>query len=202
MDIWESSKLILFIAFVVPGFVSLKCYEVLCSKPQKDASSQLIDAITYSCVNYAILFYFIFLVEESALRINNIYLYTAFYTFVLLVAPIIWASVFRFARSHQFLQKYLPHPISKPWDYVFSKRKEYWVIVTMKNGNKYAGYYGPQSFSSSTPATEQIYLEQCWKLNEKGAFERSRQNTAGILIASQEIETLEFFNVNYERVNP
>lgn len=202
MDIWDSSKLVLFIAFVVPGFVSLKCYEVLCAKPQRDAANQLIDAITYSCVNYALLFYFIVLVEQSSMRTDHPYLYTAFYAIVLLIAPIFWALIFKYARAHQYLQKYLPHPISKPWDYIFSNRKEYWVIATMKNGNKYAGLYSRQSFSSSAPAPDQIYLEQCWKLNEKGGLEKSRENTAGILIVSQEIETLELFNVTYERVNP
>ncbi len=196
MDIWDSSKLVLFVAFVVPGFVSLKCYELLCAKPQKDAANQLIDALTYSCVNYALLFYFISLVEQSSLRSTSPYLYTAFYAFVLLIAPIIWASIFRFARSRQFLQNFIPHPVSRPWDYVFSQRKELWAIVTMKNGNKYGGLYSFNSFSSSAPAQDQIYLEQCWKLNEKGGLEDARKDTAGLLIVSQEIECIEFFNVN------
>ncbi|MFE1572819.1 DUF6338 family protein [Comamonas odontotermitis] len=195
MDIWDSSKLVLFVAFVVPGFVSLKCYELLCAKPQKDAANQLIDALTYSCVNYAILFYFISLVEQSTLRSTSPHLYTVFYAFVLLIAPVIWASIFRFARSRQFLQKFIPHPISKPWDYVFSQRKELWVIVTMKNGHKYGGLYSHNSFSSSAPAEDQIYLEQCWKINEKGGLEDARKDTAGLLIVSQEIECIEFFNV-------
>jgi len=66
----------------------------------------------------------------------------------------------------------------------------------MKNGNKYGGLYSFNSFSSSAPAQDQIYLEQCWKLNEKGGLEDARKDTAGLLIVSQEIECIEFFNVN------
>jgi hypothetical protein len=56
MDIFDSNKMLLFVAFFIPGFVSLKAYEVLFLSSPKETVSQLNDAITYSCLNYAILF--------------------------------------------------------------------------------------------------------------------------------------------------
>lgn len=53
MDIWELNKLILFIAFVVPGFVSLKVYELLLPRAPRDAPQQVVDAVAYSSINYA-----------------------------------------------------------------------------------------------------------------------------------------------------
>lgn len=202
MDIWEADKLLLFIAFVVPGFVSLKCYETICQKPQRDASSQLIDAITYSCINYAILFYPIYLVESGNYRQSNPSLYIAFYGFVLLIAPIIWAIGFRYLRTTDFLQRLLPHPTAKPWDYVFSQRTSYWVLVTLKNGKKYGGLFGSNSFASSSPAPEQIYLESHWKINDDGFLKEECKNSAGIIIVCAEIESIEFRKISYERVSP
>jgi Family of unknown function (DUF6338) len=89
----------------------------------------------------------------------------------------------------------MPHPTEKPWDFVFIQRKPYWAIVTLKDGMKIAGRYDSASFASSAPAPEQLYLEETWVLNADGGFERPRKETAGILILSSEIVTVEFFKL-------
>lgn len=78
-------------------------------------------------------------------------------------------------------------PNTKAVDYVFSKRKTYWVIIALKNGEKIAGMYGPSSFASSAPAEEQIYLEEHWLLNDDEGFERPANQTSGIIILTSEI---------------
>jgi hypothetical protein len=45
MDIWQTDKLVLFIAFVVPGFVALKTYELLIPRAPRESAQQLIDAV-------------------------------------------------------------------------------------------------------------------------------------------------------------
>ncbi len=51
MNIWEADKLIIFIAFVIPSFISLKVYDLLCPGSPKDSSKQVVDAVAYSCIN-------------------------------------------------------------------------------------------------------------------------------------------------------
>ena len=99
VDIWSADKLLLFIAFVVPGFISLKTYELLSSGAAKEPASQIIDAITYSSVNYAILLWPIFEVESHDVRETSPTGYILFYVFVLLVAPILWAALLRKLRE-------------------------------------------------------------------------------------------------------
>lgn len=52
-----------------------------------------------------------------------------------------------------------------------------------------------QSFVSSAPAAEQLYLEETWILNEDGGFERPRVDSAGIMILAADIVTVEFFHM-------
>ena len=195
MDIWDANKLVLFIAFVVPGFISLKTYELLTPRIPKETSQQLIDAVAYSSINYAIWLWPIFEMERSEVRVTNPNAYALFYVFVLLVAPISWACLLKWARSTQFAQGSLPHPIGRPWDYVFGQRKRNWVVVTLKDGKRIGGRYDSKSFASSAPAPEQIFLEECWNMNEGGGFEAARQNSGGILILASEIQTVELFNI-------
>src|SRR5690606_40625695 len=67
MDIWQTDKLVLFLAFVIPGFISIKCYQLAFPGTARPSSEQLVDAIAYSCINYAVLAVPIVLIERSTL---------------------------------------------------------------------------------------------------------------------------------------
>lgn len=194
MDIWDLDKLFLFIAFVVPGFISIKVYQLFFPGERKKSSEQVVDAVAYSSINYAILFWPIFLIESSGIRSSSPSWYFIFYVFVLLIAPIIWVWVWSKIRKTEFVQKNAPHPTPKAWDYVFSQRKSYWVKVTLKNGDVIGGLFHTNSFASSAPAEEQIYIEETWILNDEGGFERMKNDSAGVIILSSEISHIEFRN--------
>jgi len=191
MNIWELDKLFLFIMFVVPGFIALKAYELFFPNVSKDSSKQIIDAVTYSCINYALMFFFIQAVESGGYRASNPTLYSIFYFFLLFISPICLVLIWKKVRSSSWAQDNAPHPTEKPWDFVFSQRNSYWVKVTMKNGDLIGGWYSINSFASSAPAPEQIYLEQTWVLDGNGDFERVKNNTAGVIILSSEISHIE-----------
>jgi Family of unknown function (DUF6338) len=195
MDIWEVNKLVLFIAFVVPGFISLKTYELISAGVSKDSSQQLIDAVAYSSINYALLLWPIYIVEKNGIFVTYPNLHAIFYLFVLLIAPVLWALLFKKLRTTQLFQGALPHPTGKPWDYVFSQRKSFWIIVSLKDGNRIGGRYDSRSFASSAPAADQLYLEETWVVNSDGGFERPRVDSAGILILTPDIVSVEFFNI-------
>jgi hypothetical protein len=197
MDIWNTDKLVLFVAFVVPGFVSLKTYQLLFQTVPKDSSSQIVDAVAYSCLNYALLSWPILGIEESGIRKSSPNVYYAFYFFVLFVMPVALVCALMKLRNTGFFLRTLPHPTGKPWDYVFAQRKPYWVVVTLKSAKKIAGRYDSASFSSSSPMPEQIYLQEAWELNADGGFERVREETAGIIILASDIESVELFNLKY-----
>jgi hypothetical protein len=197
MDILDINKLLLFIGFVIPGFISLKIYELLFPSVPKESAKQLIDAVAYSSINYALLLWPIYEIEIRQVRYSHPTLYIVFYVFVLFIAPIIWACLLKWLRTTQYFQRILPHPTAKPWDYVFGQRKPYWIIVTFKDGKQIAGKYDSSSFASSAPAPEQLYLEETWILNKDGGFERTKENSAGTLILAPDIEKIEFFNMTY-----
>jgi hypothetical protein len=95
MDIWDANKLLLFIGFVIPWFVTLKTYDLLLPSTQQDSAKRLVDAIAYSCINNALLLWPLFLVETSRLRSIHPVAYGAFYAFALLIAPALWGTYFQ-----------------------------------------------------------------------------------------------------------
>lgn len=201
MPVWEADKLILFLGFVIPGFIAIKTYELLSPRLSADSSKQVIDAVAYSSINYAILLWPIYEIERHGIQASHPKIYVLFWVFALLMAPILCAFFYWRLRKTQLFQSTLPHPVGHPWDYVFSKRKPYWVIITLKDGSKLAGRYDSRSFASSGIACGQLYLEESWMLNEDGGLERMRRNSAGILVLATDMVSVEFFNMTYGGAN-
>lgn len=197
MDGLSPDKLFLFIVFVLPGFVSLKTYQTIFQSSSKGLPPQLLEVISYSCLNYAILFWPIEEVEASNLRGSYPHLYFGFYALVVFVAPVAWVCILMKVRNTAFVQKTLPHPVEKPWDYIFKQRIPYWIVITLKSGRTVGGRYDSKSFSSSAPAAEQIYLEEVWEINKRGGFVRAKVDSAGIIVSSSDIETMEFYELKY-----
>ena len=191
MDIWNADRLFLFILFVIPGFISIKTFDLLFPGIQKESSKQIIDAVTYSSLNYALLSWPIMVIEGSDFRTHHPNFYALFYMVVLFITPIALGLLSYLVRTASYVQRFVAHPTQKPWDYVFSQRKPYWVKVVFKDRSVVGGKYAQNSFTSSAPATEQIYLEESWIINHRGGLERPKNKTAGILIVSSEIAYIE-----------
>ncbi len=158
MKFWELDKLFLFFIFVIPGFISLKVYELIFPTEKKDSSQQLVDAIAYSCINYALLSWLIYIVEKANLYSLAPKAYFVFYLFVIFFAPIIWVFIWKWIRNLEILQKNIPHPTLKPWDYVFSQRKHSWVIVTLNNGDKETGVGNGGRILSFVTLRKRVFL--------------------------------------------
>lgn len=199
MDIWDSNKLVVFIGFVIPGFLSLKVYELLSLQGGKDSSQQIIDAVAYSCINYALLLFPILWVEERGWADSEPTLHALFWGAVVLVMPVLWPCAIWGLRRLSLVQRLLPHPVGKPWDYVFRERRPFWLIITLKDGRKVGGRYDSKSFATSSPHEEQIYLQEAWEINGDGGLERPRVESAGIMVLGGEIATVELFKYIEEK---
>jgi len=194
MNIWEPNKLLLFLIFFIPGFISLKIYDLIIPGERRDFSKLLLEVLGYSSLNYAAFSWLIFLIYSRKLYQNHANWFLLSLIIVLFIAPAIWPFIFVILfNKWKFLSKFIIHPIPKAWDYIFGKRESFWVIVHLKDGRRIGGKYDTNSFASSYPAEEQIYLEEVWKLDEKGKFIEPVERSKGILIPGREISMIEFF---------
>jgi len=196
MELLEKGKLILFVIFIMPGFISMKIYKIFYPSSDIETSKVIIDIVSYSCINYALLLIPIYWMEKENIFNSHPVLYYLFYVFVLIIVPVFLPVSLRFLRHAHFIRKYLPHPDNRPWDHFFSNNPTCWVLVTLKNGKKYGGRYGFSSFASGSPEPEQLYLEEHWALDDNGDFDHQLKDTLGILILTNEIESVEFIKLH------
>ncbi|MCK5115745.1 MAG: hypothetical protein KAR44_04040 [Candidatus Aegiribacteria sp.] len=187
MNIWDINKLVLFIAFFVPGFISIKTYDLLVPSAIRSSGQTIIEAITYSAINYALFSWILLIKNLHPILIAIIAI------IILLISPILLACGYWRFRNSGIVKKHSRHPIPKPWDYVFGKQKSYWVIIEYTDGDCIGGIYDTDSFTSSYPLTEQIYLQEEWEI-EGRSFIKPIDRSSGILISDKDIRAIRFYS--------
>lgn len=192
MDIWQIDKLTLFLVFFLPGFVSMKVYDLLIPSPRRDFSKSLFEVLGYSALNFGALSWLIYLIHQNHFPTAHRYWYLFLLFWIMVGVPVLWPFVILKVFSIPFVAKYVIHPVSKPWDFVFGKKQSYWVIVHLKDGRRIGGRFDTNSFASSDPAKEQLHLEELWKLDDDGAFTGRVDRTGGIIISEDSILAVEF----------
>jgi hypothetical protein len=193
MDIWSADKLALFLIFFLPGFISMKIYDLMVPGASREASKSLLEAISYSTLNFGALFWLIAYIQTNDFYHKHFILYSLAVVVIMVIVPACWPFAYLKLASWAPIARYFTNPIQKPWDYVFGKRTSYWIIVHLKNGFRIGGRFDTKSFASSNPADEQIYLEEAWTLDDKGGFLKKVERSQGIIVMQDEIRAVEFF---------
>ena len=83
------------------------------------------------------------------------------------------------------------HVIPTAWDWKFGYMTEQWVLVTLKDGTRFAGFCGEESFMSSDPGERDIYIQWTYDIDENNNWSSRGEN--GVLIAAGEFQTIEFW---------
>ena len=127
--------------------------------------------------------------------------------FLLLVGPVVLGGLFGYESRREYVHRFirwvglgnLTHPVESAWDWKFMNTNDEWVIVTLKDGTRFAGFYGTSSFASSDPQKRDIYIQWVHDIDEEGKWIYAK---VGVLVTSGEVKTIEFLMLhnhpNYE----
>jgi hypothetical protein len=189
VDIFNLDKLSIFILFFIPGFISIKVWSFLVPSQNRKMSEQLFEAVTYSCINFALLSWLIVLISKDEFQQNSPVLFYIMTFLILFIFPIVWPFLVKL-----LLTKWSTlHPTPKAWDYFFGLREPCYALIHLKNGKLIGAFYGGRSFASSYPESEDLYFQEVWKVNEEGEFISQINSTKGLLISKDSYDYIEFF---------
>jgi hypothetical protein len=187
------------LAFVVPGFVFSAVRNQFATGRERQGSEQIFRFITYSAFNYAIFSGVIYLVLYNY---QSPLVRAGLWFFVILIGPAAlgiasgasiqndWArKLFHRMRLHPV------HLVPSAWDYKFGRMEGQWVLVTLKNDVKFAGFCGVTSFASSDTSERDLYIEHVFDIDDDNKWTPTQKS---LLICSGEIRTIEFWPVTKE----
>ena len=76
--------------------------------------------------------------------------------------------------------------------------EQQWVLVTLKNGTRFAGFCGARSFISSIPSEQDIYIQHVYDMDEDDEWHL--REDCSVLITSGEVSTIEFWPYSKEEL--
>jgi len=184
----------LFLVFVVPGFVALKTFDLFVPSERRDLSATLVEIVAFSMLNLGLWFWLVAWLSDSGIADRSRSLWIAAWVFVLVVSPGILALGIYRARVSRWARQWLQHPMPSAWDFFFTKRKPCWILFHLKNGERFGGYFGPESFASSFPGSPDVYVQDVWRVDERGRFTERVEGNFGMVIRYEDCHFTELFN--------
>ena len=192
-ELLKLDTLVLFLVFVVPGFVAIKAHDLMVPAARRNFSESIIEVISYSMINLAVLFWAVSLLHQDEFPGEYPFWYFLGMFGVLFVGPVLLAVASRYARQSRWLGRFLLHPAPTAWDYFFDKREHMWVLCHLKDGRMVGGIYSSNSSTSSYPHKQDIYIQEMWKTDKNGRFTERVAQTRGLLVRAEECYFVEFF---------
>jgi hypothetical protein len=210
------TALLILVAFVLPGFVAVllkeRIYEV---RGEESTFDRLLTTVYYSLLVYMLPALAVCVL--SALNALDRVDLHSFFTgraplwltglvavAVLLLLPAAAAyGAWAWVRSQQRidwldrLNIRRAHRVATSWDFAFDSEQDHLLVITLKDGSRVAGYYGPESHSGYGTKTPDLFLEERWDFSEDGTrLEGPSPGNVGIYVPADQIVAVEQYLVS------
>lgn len=186
-------EFILFLAFIVPGFLSMRVYGLLLPGDEPSLKENVLEAFAFGILNFVVMYWAISLLLDqeftSRSRLTN-YLIVVL-TF--LIAPITWPVTLKLILRRLAEWNIVLYGYRNAWDDFFLRREPCWIIVHLKDGRRLGGWYGENSYAGLYPNSGHLSLEQLWRLDEQNRFVEPVPQSRGIILRPDDYHFVELF---------
>ena len=190
LELLDFDRLEEILALIIPGFVSLKVWTLINPTARLKLADYLLDIIAFSTLNFVALSWLLATTTDSQLWLRIIVGISVF-----VGAPAVWPILLRWTLGWRAFRGRIIHPDPLAWDYFFRKGNSCFVLIHLKDGKVIGGLYNGESFASSYPESQDIYLGEVWRVDELGRFQSRIEATMGALVNHKVIDYLEFYAV-------
>ena len=196
--------LVLLLFLLVPGYVGIKFFDNLLPGRRRGFAQQIIDIV---CWSFAILALWMIpalivfgLYQRIPLWLSYLLLFVLLFG-GLFATPTLIAYVIYSLDKRGALKNIGTPPPQTSWDWFFSNRagNHYYVRFHLKEGTQFGGYFGENSFATSSPSAPEIYVEEIWRLDEDGRFVERVEETGGAMVNREDCTRMEFFKSRKSR---
>ena len=179
----------LYFCVVYPGIISILVYRLLtpCKIEWSSITFQGIffGTFVFFCVNP--------IITELQHITNETLRFVASFSLITGVATIIPICFYKL-RKWRFINRFIIEPSSSAWDYIFSKRQQFFIKIHLINGDIIAGYFGNNSCASSKITGGDIYLNWAYEIDSDGNITSYINNSCGLYVKNESILYMEFFH--------
>lgn len=210
--------LIILVAFLLPGFVTVLIQESTYRRSEDPtALDRLLRILYYSVWTYLLLAVAALILGEDSHSIEQLYeqntgdpaelvwrgaLAILLPSIIVATATRLWygSKLQRWAHWAARINEHHLEPTA--WDFFFRKRAGAYVRVTFKDGKQLLGFYGPDSFAAYAKDGRDLFLECVYATDDDGWFGQKREGSTGVWVDAAEAVSVEFYTDRYESADP
>lgn len=193
-DLKSLDAIYLALGFLVPGLVTVFVRAQFTTGRIPPPKDSLLAYLALSIVYYAL----VLPAVGPALQIDAGYLKAIAWFALVFVGPAVLGLLLGLNARHEIGRRLLRqfglstvHVMPTAWDWKFAKAVPQWMLVTLKDGTCFAGFYSGCSFASSDPTERDLYIEQVHDVDDDHRW--TAKSGCSVLIAAGEIRTIEFW---------
>ena len=158
------------LAFIVPGLIVLFVRSQFVTGRRPSHPNAILSYLTVSVVYYALILPVVaFLRSITGPSYGKAMAWFA----VVFLGPVVLGVLLGIGIQNDLLRGFLRrcglnpvHVMPTAWDWKFGNMDNEWVLVTLKDGTRFAGFCGAQSFISSDPAERDIYVQWIYDIDD------------------------------------
>lgn len=194
-----SENIFLILTLVVPGYLIAQVRAQFLTGRSHTIGEQIICFVALGALNYIIFWKLIsYLTSPDSIDLSYT-IRALLWATIIFIVPAVVGAVSGLLSQKDFFYTVLcrlglspSHPMPSAWDYYFLKKKDCFVLVSLKNGETVAGYFGLSSFASSCPDERDIYLQQTYRIDDQNQWHMDAPGKS-ILIAASDISSIQFW---------
>jgi hypothetical protein len=199
LDLKGIENVQLVIWFVVPGLVALYARAQFLTGRMPAQADAILPCLSLSLVCVAIGQP----IQQYLLPSQQSQWYLAGTLVVLFVVPVALGALLGLSAQRGWGKRLLHklkmnviHQVPCAWDWKFADcTNGAWLLIVLKDGTKYGGLFGTQSFASSDGKERDLYIERVYDIGDDNVWRPLGQ---GALIVASEIRTVEFWPIQSE----
>jgi hypothetical protein len=193
-ELLAPDKFSLLLQLVVPGFVIAYVRNQMVANRRLPISDAVVGYIALSFVYQALVFPLATWLRSSPLTAEGKGLVELLISIVLPAAVGLLIGLnARLGWSRRLLARFrvsLNHPVNTAWDWRFGGKEECWVMAVLKDGTKWLGHLGPDSFISTDPGERDIYIQTVYSIEDDNSW---KFKGSGVWLPQSELQSLEFW---------
>jgi hypothetical protein len=201
-----ASQIAAAVVFLVPGLNTTWVLDRLVGQSTLAGTERLLKALSWSILIYLAASPWLFAIRERLVHGElglTEFLWAGATLFV--AAPAVLGALVGELRRFEPLQRWFRratgiHPAPTAWDFAFETLRKGFVRVRLVDGRLLGGYYGANSFASSYPEPQDVFVEQAWSLHEDESFVDPVSGGQGLLIRRDAIQSVQFLRVGEDHV--
>lgn len=196
MDVLDINKLHLFFVFAVPGIILIYIRSIFLDGRMPNFVDNFVSYVVVSLIYNSIWFLIfpdLYSAKLESVDLNQKLIWIAVVFVIPALLGFIMALNVRMGWLSAIASKFgmpIVHPVQSAWDWRFSTLQESWALIVLKDGTKWGGVLGEDSFISSSVHERDVFMQKVYVVDDEGSW---HERDSSVLITHDQIQSIEFW---------